>query len=165
MSGGKATSSRIYFAGILATQALLILISAALIQADVVPHNAAGVTTAANTTRVIENVRIVSLLPPLAFQSGMQIAVSRLLGFNELPVNVLTSTYADLMGDKGLFKVRNVKRDRRVLAVVLLLAGAISAGWMMRSPAGMGGVLFLAGGIKAIAAVGGFFGMKRDMKV
>jgi len=163
--GGAPTSSRLYFASILALQAVLILISAALIQADVVPHNAAGVTTAANTTRIIDNVRIVCLLPPLAFQSGMQIAVSRLLGFNELPVNVLTSTYADLMGDKKLFHVRNVKRDRRVAAVVLLLGGAISAGWMMRSPAGMGGVLFLAGGIKAITAVGAFLGMKRDMKV
>jgi len=146
-------------------QAVLILVSAALIQADVVPHNAPGVTTAANTTRIIDNVRIASLLPPLAFQSGMQIAVSRLLGFNELPVNVLTSTYCDLMGDKKLFAVKNVKRDRRVAAVVLLLAGAISGGWIMRSPAGMGGVLFLAGGIKALTAVGAFVGMKRDLAV
>jgi len=78
---------------------------------------------------------------------------------------VLTSTYCDLMGDKKLFAVKNVKRDRRVAAVVLLLAGAISGGWIMRSPAGMGGVLFLAGGIKALTAVGAFLGMKRDMTV
>lgn len=83
----------------------------------------------------------------------MQIATSRLLGFNELPVNVLTSTYCDLMGDAKLFALHNVKRNRRGLAVVLLLAGAISAGWLMRSSAGLMGLLWIAGGIKFLVAV------------
>lgn len=83
----------------------------------------------------------------------MQIATSRLLGFNELPVNVLTSTYCDLMGDAKLFALHNIKRNRRGLAVVLLLAGAITSGWLMRSSGGLKSVLWLAGGIKFLVAV------------
>jgi len=86
----------------------------------------------------------------------MQIAVSRLLGFNELPVNVLTSTYCDLMGDMKLVAVRNVKRNRRVASVVLLLGGAISAGWLLRSAPGLMGVLWIAAGVKFLAAVAAF---------
>lgn len=83
----------------------------------------------------------------------MQIATSRLLGFNELPVNVLTSTYCDLMGDANLFALHNIKRNRRAVAVVLLLAGAISSGWLMRSRGGMMSVLWVAGTVKCLVAL------------
>lgn len=83
----------------------------------------------------------------------MQIASSRLLGFNELPINVLTSTYCDIMGDFKLFATNNVKRNRRCLAVVLLLAGTISAGWLMRSRGGLESVLWLGCGMKLVTAV------------
>lgn len=137
-------------------QALLILISAAFIAADLVPHNPPGRVTEAVATTVIRNVKIVSLLPLLAFQAGMQIACSRLLGFNELPVNVLTSTYCDIMGDSKLLSRNNEKRDRRVYAAALLLAGAISSTWLMRSSGGLTAAFFVAGGIKFIAAVWAF---------
>ncbi|KAK0268895.1 hypothetical protein LTR35_015164 [Friedmanniomyces endolithicus] len=102
--------------------------------------------------RVIRNPRIVSLIPPLAFQSGIQIATSRLLGFNELPVNVITSTYCDIMGDFKLLATNNVRRDRRVGAVVFLLAGSIISGWMLRSKGGLMSVLWVSGAIKLITA-------------
>lgn len=94
----------------------------------------------------------------------MQIATSRCLGFNELPVNVLTSTYCDLMGDAALFKVKNLKRNRRVAAVLLLLAGAISAGWLMKSAAGLMGVLWIAGGVKFLVAVAAVLFCRMDVK-
>lgn len=147
------TSNRLLLTAIYLVQALLIIIAAAFVSANLVPHNRHGIPNDAHISGVLENIKIVSLLPLLGFQSGMQIATSRLLGFNELPVNVLTSTYCDLMGDAKLFALHNVKRNRRGLAVVLLLAGAISAGWLMRSSAGLMGLLWIAGGIKFMVAV------------
>ncbi|TKX22082.1 hypothetical protein C1H76_5715 [Elsinoe australis] len=156
------SSNRTCLFTILMAQALLILISAALIAADIVPHNAPGVATAANVTAVIDNIRIVSLLPPLAFQAGIQIATSRLLGYNELPVNVVTSTYCDIMGDNALLRPHNTKRNRRLAAVALVLIGAVASGWLMRSAGGLQSALFLAGGIKFIVAVAAFAFLKRD---
>lgn len=86
----------------------------------------------------------------------MQIATSRLLGFNEMPVNVLTSTYCDLMGDFKLLALNNVKENRRVLAVVLLLIGAIVSGWLMRSSGGLESVLWILAAIKLLTGVAMF---------
>ncbi|KAF2462202.1 hypothetical protein BDY21DRAFT_330746 [Lineolata rhizophorae] len=83
----------------------------------------------------------------------MQIACSRLLGFSELPTNVLTSTYADLAGDAGVLRLDNPKRNRRLGAAVLLLGGAISGGWLMRAGIGAHGVLWVAAGLKAVVVV------------
>lgn len=114
---------------------------------------------------ILHNINIVALIPALAFQSGMQIATSRLLGFNELPVNVLTSTYCDLMGDFKLFALNNVKRNRRFAAVVLLLGGAISSGWIMRSSAGLEGCLWLAAGLKLLTGIALFLFLPADKQV
>ncbi|KAH8675238.1 hypothetical protein BGZ61DRAFT_361238 [Ilyonectria robusta] len=86
----------------------------------------------------------------LAFQSSGQIVLSRVLGFNEIPTNVVTSLYCDLLSDHNLFAplTANVKRNRRVVAVVSLLVGGISGGWLQRSRAGMAGCLWIAGFIK-----------------
>lgn len=142
-------------------QALLILLSAALATPNrLIPHNPGGTSRhTPDNPAVIHNIDIVSLIPPLAFQSGMQIATSRLLGFNELPVNVLTSTYCDIMGDFKLMATNNVRRNRRVASVVLLLIGAIVSGWLMRSSGGLMSVLWIAGGIKFMTAVAVFFFM------
>lgn len=155
-------SNRLWLSMLVLVQGLLCLLAAGLVTpAHLVPHNPPGVDTAATATSIIHNIRIVSLLPPLAFQSGMQIAVSRLLGFNELPVNVLTSTYCDLMGDPKLLAVQNVKRNRRFASVVLLLAGAISSGWLMRSSGGLCSVFYISGGIKTITGILVFVFFKR----
>lgn len=146
-------NNRLWLGTILLIQALLIVISAAIVSANLVPHNRPGYPDDEHKTGVINNILIVSLFPPLGFQSGMQIATSRLLGYNELPVNVLTSTYCDLMGDAKLFALHNVKRNRRAMAVILLFGGAVVSGWLMRSQGGLQSVLWLAAGIKLLAAL------------
>lgn len=154
------SSNRLWHGTLFHLQGLLILLSAALATPkNLIPQNPADTSTATpRLAGVEENVRIVSLIPPLAFQAGMQIATSRLLGFNELPVNVVTSTYCDIMGDFKLLALNNVKRNRRVAAAVLLLAGAVASGWMMRSRGGLMSVFWVAGAIKVLVglAVWGF---------
>lgn len=89
----------------------------------------------------------------LAFQSGGQIVTSRILGFNEVPTTVLTSVYCDLASDPNILAKDNVKRNRRVGAILCILTGGITGGWISRSPAGMSTNLWIAAGIKmAIAA-------------
>lgn len=91
----------------------------------------------------------------MAFQFGGQIVTSRVLGFNEVPTNVLTSLYCDLLSDPLLLAPwgGNVKRDRRVSAVILMMAGAILGGWLQRSRAGMPAALWIAGAVKLGIAV------------
>lgn len=150
------TTNRLWAGSLFLLQGICILVAAALATPHgLIPQNPGS--TGRNVREpewVLEDVRIVSLLPPLAFQSGMQIATSKLLGFNELPVNVLTSTYCDIMGDFKLLALNNVRGNRRVAAAVLLLIGAISSGWLMRSSAGLKGVLWISCGIKILTGVG-----------
>ncbi|KAF1981593.1 DUF1275 domain protein [Aulographum hederae CBS 113979] len=128
-------------------QGALIIISAALAVTYTVPQDLNGEGS------VLDNILIVAAIPPLAFQSGMQIATSRILGFNELPTCVLTSSYADIAGDKELWRLRNVKRNRRVASAVCLLIGAICSGWIMRRGAGADVALWVAAGLKVACAV------------
>ncbi|KAF2168237.1 hypothetical protein M409DRAFT_65710 [Zasmidium cellare ATCC 36951] len=149
------SSNRLWAGTIFFPQGLLILIAAALATpSGLIPQDPAPMGRHQDKPEeIVHNILIVALLPPLAFQSGMQIASSRLMGFNELPVNVLTSTYCDLMGDFKLFALNNVKRNRRVAAAVLLLIGSICSGWLMRSPGGLESVLWVAAGIKILVGV------------
>jgi hypothetical protein len=147
------TANRLWLSTIFFIQALLVIISAAIVSANLVPHNLPGKPNDEHKKGVISNILIVSLFPPLGFQSGMQIATSRLLGYNELPVNVLTSTYCDLMGDANLFALHNVKRNRRAVAVVLLFVGAVVSGWLMRTSGGLQSVLWFAAAIKMFVAL------------
>ncbi|KAK1700804.1 hypothetical protein BDP55DRAFT_625076 [Colletotrichum godetiae] len=102
-----------------------------------------------------ENPLVMVPLALLAFQFGGQIVTSRILGYNEVPTNVLTSVYCDLLSDPKLFAPlkENPKRNRRFLAVVLLVLGGIIGGWLQRSGAGMPGALWISGGVKFIIAV------------
>jgi len=103
------------------------------------------------------SVHFIELLPLgfLAFQSGGQIVASRVLGFNEVPTTVLTSVYCDLISDpKVLAPLKdNVKRNRRVVAVLSFLVAAIAGGWLSRSKAGMSSALWIAAAIKLSIAV------------
>lgn len=56
------------------------------------------------------------------------------------------------MDDFRLFGPNNVKRNRRAAAIVLVLTGAISSGWLMKSSAGLMSELCIAAGIKLCAA-------------
>lgn len=95
----------------------------------------------------------------LAFQFGGQVVASRVLGFNEVPTSVLTSLYCDLLSDPRLFARigTNEKRDRRVLAMLMLLGGGIVGAWLQRSDAGMPPAIWIAGGLKLVVAVSWLF--------
>ena len=138
-------------------QAALIAVAAALTTAGLVPEDRNG------DGQELGNIRIVTALPPLAFHFGMQIATSRILGFNELPANVLTSTYADIAGDPKLFSFHwNPKRDRRIASVFLVLTGAISSAWMMKRGLNIYGQMWIGAGLKFLTATGVWLFMDKD---
>jgi hypothetical protein len=141
-----------------AIQAGLILLTAGLVQGQVVSSVLAGGgndSDAAGTTPLWnEEVPIVLL----SLQSAGQIVASRTLGFNEIPTVVITSLLCDLMSDPKLFLLRNEKRDRRVIAFALTLVGAIFGGWITKATQQIGPVLWLSAGIKLVlAGVWGFW--------
>lgn len=95
---------------------------------------------------------VVVPLALLAFQSSGQAVASRVLQYNGLPSVVLTSTYCDLFSDPKLFTARlkdNPERNRRIVAPILLLAGACSGGLFAKSSVGLAGALWTAAGLKA----------------
>ncbi|KAH7376996.1 hypothetical protein B0T11DRAFT_273232 [Plectosphaerella cucumerina] len=102
----------------------------------------------------------------LAWQFGGQISSSRMLGFGEVPTCVLTSVYCDLLSDPNILAPLkdNAKRNRRVLAVLLLLFGGISGGWLQRSAGGMTAVLWIAGSIKFMLAVSWTMWRSKEVK-
>lgn len=122
-----------------------------MVSAGVVPQPVGVITETGSTVFFIELVP----LALLAFQSGGQIVTSRLLGFNEVPTTVLTSVYCDLASDPKLLAPlkKNLKRNRRIGAVIALLIGGIAGGWLSRSSARMSSALWLGGAIKITIAV------------
>jgi len=130
-------------------QSCCIVIAAALVQGNFVPQPK-GIMVAQGPM----NYRELLPLGFLAFQSGGQIVSSRLLGFNEVPTTVLTSVYCDLASDPNLLKLDNIKRNRRVAAVVSLLLGGIVGGWISRSAAGIATNFWIAAAIKMSIAFG-----------
>lgn len=92
-------------------------------------------------------------IPFLAAQSGAQIVTAKSLGFNELPTTVLTSVYNDLASDTKLLAWNNPKRNRRIGAVIMMLLGGISGGWLSHLTEGLALVLWLGAGIKLVLAL------------
>ncbi|KAL8650019.1 MAG: hypothetical protein Q9210_004069 [Variospora velana] len=115
-----------------------ILVAAILINTDVIPENTP------NSNRVLIGI------PFLAWQFGAQVASSRALGYNEIPTTVLTSVYNDLASDSKLWTWKNVKRNRRASAALMLLLGGICGGWLSRLKNGFGIVLWVGGLIKVL---------------
>lgn len=120
-------------------QALLVLGAAALVQSGLVPAEASGA-----------GVPPALLLPlaMLAFQSAGQIVASRFLALGEVPTVVLTSTYCDLMFDPHAFAAGEVKRNRRLASVAMLVAGAMAGGALTKGHGGIAVALWVAGGLK-----------------
>ncbi|OJJ51040.1 hypothetical protein ASPZODRAFT_148406 [Penicilliopsis zonata CBS 506.65] len=125
-------------------QALLVFVAVALIEANLIPHNATTDASLHGGKLFLELIPIALL----AFQSAGSITSSRALGFNEIPTVVLTSVYFDIASDANLVAppAANVKRNRRIGGVVALLVGAIVGGWLSRSSGGMQAALWMAGG-------------------
>ncbi|MCJ1479285.1 hypothetical protein MMC13_007970 [Lambiella insularis] len=143
---GHDGRTRAALAASFAIQAVMMLVAAGLATGKVVPTPAGDVSPPADPPDFLE------LLPLglLAFQAGGQIVASRMLGHIEIPTTVLTSVYCDLTSDARAMSRENAVRDRRVAAVVLLLTGGIVGGWISRSEAGLGTVLWVGGGLKCL---------------
>ncbi|KAB8237540.1 YoaK family protein [Aspergillus alliaceus] len=124
-------------------QVVMLILTASLVQGGAISgiplHN--SVTTETNWSQEVPIVL-------LSIQSAGQIVASRALGYNEIPTVVITSLLCDLMSDPKLFLLRNEKRDRRVIAFVLTLVGAIAGGWITKATGDIYAVLWIAAGIK-----------------
>lgn len=130
------------------TQALLITLAAILVTSNVIPNDSRE-----KNPRILSDARIIGALPALAFQSGSTMATSRFLGYGgEIPVNVLTSTYAALATDTKLFRKDNPPRNRRVAAVLCLASGALCAAWIQKAGPGIKAVLWIGAAIKLVLA-------------
>lgn len=93
----------------------------------------------------------------IAFQSCGQAVTSRALRYNDLNSVVLTSIYCDLFSDKEIFAARNVERNRRAAAPLLLLLGAVIGGLFAHASIGIAGALWTAAGLKLLMVVTWFF--------
>ena len=94
----------------------------------------------------------------LSFQAAGQIVCSRTLKMGEIPTVVVTSMLCDLMSDPALLTLaRNDKRDRRLVAFVLTLVGAICGGWISKASGSVDPSLWAVAGIKLVIALGWLF--------
>jgi hypothetical protein len=154
--GGKRRGTLILSFSI---QLVLLVITATLVQTGVIESSRPTSTStnlaagAAEQTQWTQEVPIVLL----SIQSAGQIVASRALGFNEMPTVVITSLLCDLVVDPELFLPRNNKRDRRVGAFVLTLAGAVAGGWMVKTTGNIWPALWLVAGIKTSIIVAWLF--------
>lgn len=92
----------------------------------------------------------------IAFQSAGQAVTSRVVQYNGLTSVVLTSIYCDLFSDQRLFSAglgQNPERNRRIVAPLMLLIGAIFGGLFAHSSAGFVGALWTVVAMKAVAVV------------
>ena len=128
-------------------QSLFILVTAAIIQGGVVNGSLDTIT---------DDITWRQLLPIalLSFQSAGQIVGSRVLGLAEVPTVVLTSMLHDISTDPALLGPlrKNIKRNRRVLAFVAILVGAVAGGFISEHTRRMQIPLWIAGGIKLCVA-------------
>ncbi|KAL4968943.1 YoaK family protein [Aspergillus stella-maris] len=133
-------------------QAILVIIAVALLEADLIPHETSETESLTGGRLFLELIPIAML----AFQSAGSMTAARGLGYNEIPTVVLTSVYFDVASDpKIVSDVKgNVKRNRRVGSIVLLVIGAICGGWLSRSSGGMESALWLSAGLKVVIALG-----------
>ena len=88
----------------------------------------------------------------LSFQSSGQIIGSRVLNLSEIPSVVLTSMLCDLASDPQLVGgwKSNIKRNRRALAFVMILVGAVAGGFISEGSGKMQVVLWIAGALKVL---------------
>lgn len=92
----------------------------------------------------------------LSFQAAGQIVNSRGLGVSEVPTVVITSLLCDLVSDEQLLARlnNNAKRNRRAIAFVLTLVGAICGGWISKATGAVQPSLWFVAALKAAITVG-----------
>ena len=118
---------------------------------------AALIVTFGNNTTNELNWQVLVPLASVAFQSSGQAVTSRALGYNGLTSVVLTSNYCDLFSDPNLFAVKNVERNRRIAAPLLLLLGACFGGLYAHSSVGLAGALWTAVVLKVLVVIAWVF--------
>jgi uncharacterized membrane protein YoaK (UPF0700 family) len=88
---------------------------------------------------------IVSLL---AFAMGLRNAVIRKLAIPDLTTTVLTLTVTGLSADSTLAGGKNPRWPRRILAILMMLAGACMSAWLLRF-----GIVWIVGAATAFEAI------------
>ena len=149
---------RFVLAGSFLLQAVIIFIAAGIIQGGLI----AGDTPAHLELAAWNDLAPVTIL---AFQSAGQIVASRQLQCGELPTVVVTSLLCDLWSDPGLVSgvKTNAKRNRRAIAFVLTLLGAIIGGWMCRGTQSVKAVLWLVGALKMVIVLAWVFWAEKSV--
>ncbi|KAH0158307.1 DUF1275 domain protein, partial [Aureobasidium melanogenum] len=140
-------------------QAVLIYICAVLENTGVVPNNAGDVLP--------DNFIVLLPLGLLSVQSAGQMAMSRILGYGEVTSVVLTSSYFDFAFDDKVFDgpTRNVKRNRRLGSMIMVVLGAITGGFLTQDE-DISKVLWFAGSLKvAIACLWMFWKSKGSVRL
>ncbi|KAI1409565.1 hypothetical protein F5Y13DRAFT_170152 [Hypoxylon sp. FL1857] len=126
-------------------QTVCVVVAATIIQTGIVDGTYPSMRDPAD-------VDFVELAPValLSFQAAGQIVNSRGLGISEVPTVVITSLLCDLVSDERILEPirKNVKRNRRALAFVLTLLGAICGGWISKATGAVQPSLWFVGAIK-----------------
>ncbi|KAK8152309.1 hypothetical protein BC567DRAFT_170401 [Phyllosticta citribraziliensis] len=132
-------------------QSVFVVVAASLAQAHVIDGSVPQPPNPDGTPRWNE----LGPIALLSFQGAAQIVVSRAVGLNEVPTLVLTSLLCDLFSDPSLVAPlsANAKRNRRVVAFVLTLLGAIAGGWISKKTGGIMCSLWVVAAIKFVVAV------------
>ena len=133
-------------------QTLIIFTTAAIVQGGVVDGTVQIVVRQIHWNQEIP-------IALLSFQAAGQMVGSRVLNLSEIPTVVLTSVLCDFASDPKLVSplTSNAKRNRRFLAFVMILMGAITGGWIAKAVKGMRAVLWLAGGLKLLVTFSWLF--------
>ncbi|GAB0134284.1 hypothetical protein EsDP_00002662 [Epichloe bromicola] len=134
-------------------QSLMVIVAAAFIQGRVIDGSYPPKRTPTHVD--FKELIIIALL---SSQAAGQIVGSRTLKVGEVPTVVVTSMLCDLMSDPALFTTgRNDKRNRRLIAFVLTLVGAICGGWISKAAGNVGPSLWTVAGIKLVMACCWYF--------
>ncbi|KAI1763092.1 hypothetical protein GGR53DRAFT_531958 [Hypoxylon sp. FL1150] len=135
-------------------QTVCVVVAAAIIQAGVIDGSYPS-------RRDPTDVDFFELIPIalLSFQAAGQIVNSRGLGVSEVPTVVITSLLCDLVSDERILDPmrNNVKRNRRAIAFVLTLLGAICGGWISKATAAIQPSLWFIAAIKAMITLSWLF--------
>ena len=129
-------------------QAVFILVTAGIVQGGVVEGR---------LRKISDDIAWRQLLPIglLSFQSAGQIVGSRALNYSEIPTIVVTSMLHDIASDPEVLGSlrKHPKRNRRVVAFVGILVGAVAGGFIGESSGRMQVPLWIAGGLKLCISV------------
>ena len=130
-------------------QSSIIILTAAIIEAGVVNGDLA---------RMTDDIYWYSEVPIalLSFQSAGQIVASRALSLAEIPTFMLTVILHDLCTDPKIMSPlrENVKRNRRLLALLGILMGSIVSSYISAATGRVQDPLWIAGALKAVITMG-----------